>query len=221
MARLPRLILAGLPHLISQRAQDGQLMLRDDADRQALLDLLGEAALQHRVALYAYALADTRLELVAAPEQGHCLSLMMQSVARRHAAAYNRRHGRRGGLWEGRFRSAVLDPQTWLLRAMVYVETLAIDWVSRPPQPVGDRLPPLIDPDAYWRLGNTPFEREVAYFDLRKRSLTPLEVSQIDEALRGGWVLGSPSFIAGMGAGAMRPVSPRPRGRPRKPLVTA
>lgn len=217
MARLPRLILAGLPHLISQRAQDGQLMLRDDADRQALLDLLGEAALQHRVALHAYALHDTRLDLVATPEQGAGLSLTMQSVARRHAAAYNRRHGRRGGLWEGRFRSAVLDPQTWLLRCMVQVETAAdsVGWASRQPHPEADRAPTVVDPSAYWQLGNTPFEREAAYRIMKERALTPQEVSAIEAALRGGWVLGSSAFVAALGAEALRPVSPRPRGRPR------
>jgi len=84
MARLPRLIVPGLPHLVSQRAQHGQAMVRDDEDRRALLRLLREAAAQHRVALHAYSVLEGRLDLVATPETANGLSLLMQSVARRH-----------------------------------------------------------------------------------------------------------------------------------------
>lgn len=218
MSRLPRLVVEGLPHLISLRAQDGQAMLRDDVDRRGLLSLLGEAARQHRVALHAYALLDKRLDLVATPEQCAGLSLMMQSVARRHATAYNRRHGRHGGLWEGRFRSAVLDPQSWLLRCMVQVETSAdgVGRASRRAHPEADQAPAVVDPPVYWRLGNTPFEREAAYKRLSEQVLTHQEISRIDAALRGGWALGSAAFIAALGVDATRPVSPRPRGRPRQ-----
>ncbi|MES3015903.1 MAG: transposase [Pseudomonadota bacterium] len=216
MARLPRLTVAGLPHLISQRAQDGQAMVRDDADRLALLGLLRDAALQHHVAVHAYALLDTRLDLVATPQTAAGLSLLMQSVARRHAAAYNRRHDRRGGLWEGRFRAAVLDPQTWLLRCLVQVERSPAGggWVSRAPHAGSAAAPAIVDPDAYWRLGNTPFEREAAYENLRQRALTSAEISQMEGALRGGWPLGAEAFVAALGAGTPRPVRPRSRGRP-------
>lgn len=234
MARLPRLIVPGLPHLVSQRAQHGQAMVRDDDDRRALLQLLREALARQRVALHAYSVLEGRLDLVVTPPAADSLSLMMQSVARRHAAGFNRRHARSGGLWEGRFRAAVLDPQRWLLPAMLYVELLAGPsaagaahaepadaWSSRAHH-AGGRIDPLLtEPASYWALGNTPFEREAAYRALLEQGLAPASSHAIEHALRGGWALGPPVFQQQVGSLADRPAAPRPRGRPRRSAAPA
>lgn len=221
MARLPRLIVAGLPHLLSQRAQHGQIMVRDDTDRLGLLRLLAEAARQRGVAIHAYALREHRFDLVATPTEPEGLSTMMQTVARRHAASFNRCHGRQGGLWEGRFRVALLEPESWLLPAMVYVErlpgTAAAGWVSRAAHEGRAVAPALTDPPAYWAFGNTPFEREMNYRAYLERSLTSDQMARIEMALRGGWVLGSEGFAGQQAAASGRPASPRRRGRPRRP----
>jgi putative transposase len=218
MARLPRLIIAGLPHLVSLRAQDGQVMVLDDRDRRSLLGLLRDAAAQHRVAIHAYGFVDAHLDLVATPQDREGLSLMMQAVARRHAVAYNRRYGRRGGLWEGRFRAAVIDPEIWLLRCMVEVERAASGggWASRMTGHAVAEQPGVVDPEGFWILGNTPFEREAAYRSMRERGLTSTELLQMEGALRGGWALGSEAFVSRLVARADRPARPRPRGRPRQ-----
>lgn len=221
MARLPRLIVAGLPHLISLRAQDGQVMVRDDQDRRSLLNLLRDVARQHRVAVHAYGIRDTRLDLVATPQDREGVSLWMQAVARRHAVAYNRRHGRRGGLWESRFRAAVIDPRVWLLRCMVEVERAVGTggWASRTTGHTPTGQPDAIDPEAFWSLGNTPFEREAAYRSLRERGVTSDEVTQMEAALRGGWALGSEAFVARLASDIERPARPRARGRPRRVVL--
>lgn len=224
MARLPRLILAGMPHLISQRAQHGQAMVRDGVDRAGLMQLLREAAGQHRVAVHAYSLLPGRLDLVATPEDARGVSLLMQSVSRRHAAAFNRRHGRSGGLWEGRFRVAVVEPASWLLTGMLYVEQLgrlipggaaAADTSEAAHRGQGGD-PLLVHPPVYWALGNTPFERELAYAERVDHLVTAHQQHAIEAALRGGWALGSADFIAGLARLGDRPPAPRPRGRPAK-----
>lgn len=229
MARSPRLLVAGLPHLLSQRAQHGQVMVRDDDDRRSLLQLLRETAAQHGVALHAYAVLDRRFDLVATPQQAAGLSRLMQAVARRHASAFNRRYQRTGGLWEGRFRAAVIEPESWLLKCMVYVEqltpaetsreggsALGSAWSSRAGHcgQAADSL--LTDPIAYWLLGNTPFEREAAYRALCEHALTSLERNKIEGALRGGGVLARTAFAERLLHSEGRLVRPRPRGRPRK-----
>lgn len=234
MARLPRLIVPGLPHLVSQRAQHGQAMVRDDDDRRALLELLREALGRQGVALHAWSVLEGRLDLVVTPPTAEALSLLMQSVARRHAAGFNRRHARSGGLWEGRFRAAVLDPERWLLPAMLYVELLAgpsaaqaahaepaNPWSSRAHH-AGGRVDPLLSvPAPYWALGNTPFEREAAYRALLEQGLGPASSHAIEHALRGGWALGPPAFQLQVGSSADRPAAPRPRGRPRRQAASA
>lgn len=225
MARLPRLIVAGHPHLLSQRAQHGQAMVRDDADRAALLALLQEAARANGVAVHAYAVLDSRLDLVVTADEANALSRMMQLAARRHAAAFNRRHLRRGSLWEGRFRAAVIEPGDWLLRCMIHVDQLGGRDASRDPRwsseaaHMGDVADSwLVAPPVFWSLGNTPFERETAYCGRLEHPLASDEARAIEAALRGGWPLGSAAFAARLAERVLRPTTPRPRGRPRVKL---
>jgi putative transposase len=237
MARLPRLLIDGLPHLISLRAQHGQAMLRDATDRQGLLGLLRESAAVQRVSLQGWSVQESRLDLVATAASGKSLSLMMQALARRHAAAFNRRHERRGSLWEGRFRAAVIEPGPWLLRGMVHVDLLAgpdpaeaaergssgssnvasvSSWVVH----VGGLRDALFQaPDVYWALGNTPFDREAAYLGLLREGLSAQEMHAFESALRGGWPVGSAAFAEALAGVADRPTQPRPRGRPRRSLL--
>ena len=63
-----------------------------------------------RVALHAYALLDDAVQLLLRPPSDAALSRMMQALGRRYVAAFNRRHGRSGTLWDGRFRAGVVQP---------------------------------------------------------------------------------------------------------------
>ncbi len=221
MARLPRLLLDRHAHLLSQQVQQGQLLARDDVDRARWLELLRLAVAREGVELYGWALTDERFELLAAAPQAAQLSRLMQSLARDHAAAYNRRHGRHGGLWQGRFRAAVVEPGDWLLRCMLHVDRLGgvgadPRWSSRATHEGNASDAALSTPGAYWALGNTPFERELAYRERLQESPGTAEQARIEAALRGGWVLGSPEFTGRLAEGAERPVAPRPRGRPRR-----
>ena len=67
---------------------------------------------------------------------------------------------------------------------------------------------------AYWRLGNTPFERDAAYRRLLELPMRAADVQRIETTLLKGWALGSCAFLANIGAFAGRRPSPKPRGRP-------
>ena len=68
----------------------------------------------------------------------------------------------------------------------------------------------------HWQLGNTPFERELAWQRLLDEPLTPEEVQQHTDSATKGWALGSGAFLAKLGASCERPMAPRPRGRPAR-----
>jgi len=227
MARLPRLSLAGWPHLLVQRVHDGQRLARDDTDRQALLDALREAVRAHGVAVHAYTLADDHLHLLATPGTDDGLSLAMQALGRRYVAGYNRRHGRSGGLWAGRYRATVIDPARYLLDAMVFIEQHA--WRSGAVQRVEDdawssvrhhlglRTDPLLaDHAGFWALGNTPFEREAAWRRRLEAGLSATQLQQLSEAMHKGWALAEASVLPSLQLAAGRRLAPQPRGRPKK-----
>ena len=223
MARLPRLSVAGVPHLLVQRAQHQQPVFRDAADRALFRTLLGEALQAHGVALHAYALLDHELRLLLTPREATSLSRMVQALGRRYGSAFNRRHGRTGGLWEGRFRATLIEPEAHLLDAMRWLEQAS----EGPPgstsreHHTGEKMDPIVsDHSHFWSLGNTPFDREMAYRQLLATPLSPAEVVRLSAAVVKGWPLGSEAFVAGLSRLTERRLTPLPRGRPPK-LVEA
>lgn len=221
MARLSRLVLAGQPHLVQQRALDGRAAFTDEADRAHLIDILREGLAVERVELHAYALHQDELRLLATPVGPQALARLVQAIGRRYVVAYNRRNARRGTLWDGRFRACPVEPGEFVLAAMVWVEQEGETGnASSAAHHLGTRRDSLItDPPAYWDLGNTPFEREVAWRRRLEVGLTEERVAQLHRALHGGWALGSPAFVVSA-ASASRPAAPRPRGRPRRTSTT-
>ena len=227
MARLPRLSVADLPHLVEQEGHNHQPIFLDEADRSAYRDVLHQVAAESGVAIHAYCLAERRLVLLVTPREADGLSRMMQRVGRRYTAWFNRRHARSGTLWSGRFRATVVDPQTELISAMCYVESdvaLAGDASAPAPQRVSsaahhlglatDRL--VSDHTRFWALGNTPFERHAAYRMLLMQPLSAADRARFDEAVRKGWALGADDFLRLLAVQAERRVRPLMPGRPRR-----
>lgn len=229
MSRLPRLALARHAHLVLQRTLPAQPAFVDDTDRAVFVNVLRSAAAAAGVAIHAYALFDREVRLLATPAEASGLSAMMQAVGRLYVAGFNRRHGRRGTLWDGRFRATVVDDATALVDAMRFVETPPPEaglahpadhpWSSAAHH-VGRQASPLVsEHPGFWRLGNTPFEREALYRRLLEDGLPAARRAQIEAATLKGWALGPPEFAAALGAQTPRPVAPRRRGRPKKVAV--
>jgi putative transposase len=227
MARLPRLAVPDLPHYLVLRGHNQQAIVLDDEDRRSFLAALGESAATQKLRLLAYALLDDQVHLLGIPPQAEAMGRMLQSLGRRYGAGFNRRHGRSGTLWEGRYRATVIDPAQHLLDAMRCVEQAPVraglvaeagDWAwSSAAYHLGRaRLAGLSDPPAYWSLGNTPFERELAWQRLLDEPLSPGLLTPLLQAVHKGWAFGSGTFIAALGSAVDRPLQPRPRGRPRR-----
>ncbi len=201
-------------------------MFVDEQDRRAYCVALLESSRPLGVAVHAYALLDEQVLLLASePAQG-ALGRFMQAVARRYVRTFNRRYGRSGALWEGRFRSAIIDPASFLLDCMQLIEQSPVrdgvveqpaDWPwSSAAHHAGRKADSIVtEHDAYWHLGNTPFERQARYARISATPLAEARVAEWLAAAHHGWPLGPPGFVAGLAGQATRPVARRPRGRPR------
>jgi REP element-mobilizing transposase RayT len=86
------------------------------------LRLLGDAASTHGTAVHAYALLGDHYRLLVTPRDGPSLSATMQALGRRYVSGFNRRHGRTGTLWEGRFRGAPVEATQHFLNCMRFIE---------------------------------------------------------------------------------------------------
>ena len=206
MARLPRLTLPDLPHHVIQRGNNRQFIFVDRIDREKMLALLAEHAARLRVAVHAYVLMDNHFHLLATPADATGLPQWMQAVGRQYVRYLNDRHGRSGTLWEGRYRSTLIQTDRYLLSCMAYIDLNPVRagivaepgeflWSSHGHY-VGRRVDRLITPHPlFWTLGNTPFAREAAYAELVHAGLPAADVRLLTEATLAGWAAGDASFV--------------------------
>ncbi len=225
MARLPRLTVPGYPHHVIQRGNNRQPIFVDETDYRRLLDELIEHARAREVAVHAYVLMSNHLHLLVTPESADGVPLMMQGVGRSYVRWFNRRHGRSGTLWEGRYRSTLIEAERYLLACMAYIDLNPVragmvaapadyPWSSHAPL-IGLRSDPLLTPHPlYWQLGNTPFDRERAYADLVAAGLNAEQRDAIARAAHSGWALGGQDFVADLQKRTQRRVAKGAAGRP-------
>ena len=228
MARLPRLAIAGAAHLVALYGHSGQAVFVDDEDRQQFLAALRESALQHQVAVHGHVLLDDHVHLLLTPSQAPALGALMQGLGRRYGAAFNRRHQRRGSLWDGRFRCAVVQQGAATVEALLFIESHAprtrrvaeaadYPWSSARHHLGLARDPLISESGSWWALGNTPFEREAAYRLLLDEGLSAARAALLADACRKGWAWGDARFLAELAQQTERPLQPRRRGRPARP----
>lgn len=227
MARQPRLILPKQPHHIVQRGNDRQLIFREPEDYERFLGWLKEASRSYRVAIHAYALLPTQLHLLATPETEAGLAAMMQKLGRFYVPWYNNRYARAGGLFEGRFRTAVVAPDRHFLMCSRFIELApvregqavepgAYRWSSYPHHAGLQADGTIVDHALFWALGNTPFQREAAYIELVQQGIAADELEQIAASVRSGQPLGSQAFKVELEQQTQRRILPAKRGRPFK-----
>jgi putative transposase len=228
MARLPRLVVPHQPHYVAQAGNGRQPIFLDTEDYVSFLSWLREASRQFKVAIHAYVLLPDRIALLVSPADSTGLGRMMQWVGRHYVPYFNAKYQRTGTLWQGRYKATVIDALQYLLLCSRFIELDPVrsDLTSSPADypwsscahHVGAKSDALItDHPIYWALGNTPFDRELAYRSLLDRGLTAGEVETLSDATCKGWPLGSEKFKEALARQFSRRVSPARRGRPKRP----
>jgi putative transposase len=227
MARQPRLILPKQAHHILQRGNDRQRIFREPGDYERFLGWLAEAARSCRVAIHAYALLPTHLHLLATPETEEGLAAMMQKLGRLYVPWYNSKYERAGGLFEGRFRTAVVESDRHVLMCSRFIELAPVregeagepdtyPWSSYRHHAGVHADAVVTDHALFWGLGNTPFQREAAYIDLVGQGIGADELAQVANAVQKGQPLGSHAFKVELERQTQRRILPAKRGRPFK-----
>lgn len=220
MARQPRLVVPAIPVHIVQRGNDRMRCFRDDKDYLVYLALLGDACTIGGCALHAYCLMPNHVHLLATPTLEASCALMMRAVSHRYAQYFNRRHVRTGTLWEGRYRSCLVESSEYLLACHRYIERnpvragivaapSAYRWSSHAAN-CGERNDPLVERhEVVYSLGGP------AYRQLLAEDLPPEHLAQIREATQGGYPLASQALRTELDAKGRR-LERRKPGPPRK-----
>jgi putative transposase len=164
--------------------------------------------------------------LVTPPESG-AAGAMMQDVGRRYVRVLNTIHGRTGSLWEGRFKSSLIDSERYLFNCHRYIElnpvragivghACAYPWSSHHHYS-GARPDGLIaEHPEYERLGGTVNERRAYFAALSAAPLPQRVVDEIRLAINTDSAVGSEVFMQNAEARLGRSVRTPTRGRPLK-----
>jgi putative transposase len=216
MPRPPRVVLPGHSLHLIQRGNNRSACFVDDEDRACYLSALRHSSVDARCEIHAYVLMTNHVHLLVTAGEVWSPARMMQALGRRYVQHFNERYGRTGTLWEGRYRSSLIDSERYFLQCSRYVETNPVRaglvirpgeyrWSSFRSNAYGLTDALVRRHAVYLALGRWESNRREAYRALFEAPLDSTVIDAIRRATNKGIVLGF---------GDSRPELERALGRP-------
>lgn len=122
MPRKNRLFIPNQPQHIVVRGHNKDPVLARHDDFRFMYQCLKEAAANHSLSVHAWVFMHNHIHLLVTPEDKQSISKTMQSLGRRYAQYFNRCYHRSGALWEGRYKSSMVETEHYLLSCYRYIE---------------------------------------------------------------------------------------------------
>ena len=227
MARLRRFEAPGQPQHVIQRGNNRDVIFTAGKDYHCYLEKLEEACERFACQIHAYVLMTNHVHLLITPDTATGIGQVMQSLGRYYVQYFNYCYRRTGTLWEGRYKAALIDAESYLLTCYRYIELNPVragivkhpaeyPWSSYNCNALG-RKDGLVTPHSlYLRLGSEEDKRRNAYRALFRHSLEDDVTDAIRDATNKAWVLGNDGFKARIKGVLDRQAAPRARGGDRK-----
>ena len=185
---------------VRHRGNNRQDCFHTEGDRLVYLANLRELCAKTRCALHAYCLMTNHVHLLLTPPDSGACSSLMRDLGQRYVQYFNRRHGRSGTLWEGRYRSCLVDSARYVLGCYRYIEMNPVraHMVATPSDyrwssfhaNSGRMQSTMLAPHAeYGALALEQSERYSAYQGLFSGAEDPLLLAAIRDATDGGYAL--------------------------------
>ena len=225
MARLPRISPVDVPVHIIQRGNNRQVCFVAGEDYSAYVDWLSKYSKKYSVDIHAWVLMTNHVHLLCTPRRGGSLSLMMQSMGRNYVRYFNSEYQRTGTLWEGRYKSCLIQEDRYLLEVHRYIELNPVraDMVKDPGEYVWSsyqcnalgKLSEMCTPHSeYQALGADPEERRSNYRSLFSKHVEGELLEEIRLNTNKGMAIGSHRFKEEIEVLTGRRVKAKKRGRP-------
>jgi putative transposase len=227
MPRRARLKVAGVPHHVIQRGNNRSPCFCADEDYRFYLVCLQKGAERYQCTIHAYVLMTNHVHLLVSPGTEDGLSLMMRYLGSRYVQYFNYVYSRTGTLWEGRFRSSLIESERYLLTCYRYIESNPVrarivkspgeyPWSSYAHHAKGREDKVVREHPVYVALAATPHARQRAYRELFRQPLDGKDLEEIEASMNGGLVPDGDRFKEAIEPAAARRVRPAKGGRPRK-----
>ncbi len=225
MARLPRISPSDVPIHVIQRGNNHQVCFVSDEDYSAYIGWLKEYSKKYRVDVHAWVMMTNHVHLLCTPKQSGAVSRMMQAVGRSYVRYFNFEYGRSGTLWEGRYKSCLIQEEYYLLEVYRYIELNPVraKMVTDPGEyrwssfqiNAGGRSSDLCMPHPdYLALGSDTSGRQENYRALFSHPIEGGVLEEIRKNTNKGMVVGNDRFREEIESLTGRRVKPKKRGRP-------
>jgi putative transposase len=197
MPRRPRLVLVDVPLHVIQRGNNRTDIFRDSSDFARYQSLLDDGRRRTGCAMHAYALMTNHVHLLVTPPRPDAISQMMKWIGERYVRYYNDRYQRTGTLWEGRFRSAMIDSDRYFFACSRYIELNPVRagmvghpgdyaWSSFRTNGLAATNSLLQPHPLYLHLGTDPMERAAAYSRLVEATTDSDSITAIRRSIKSG-----------------------------------
>lgn len=228
MPRTARVVLPNYPHHIIQRGHNRQAVFASDEDYFYYLENLKEWKEILGCKIYAYCLMTNHVHLIVNPGKNvENLALLMKRVSGRQTRYVNKIEGRSGTLWEGRYKSSLINADEYLLACSRYIDLNPVragivddpgkyKWSSYKYKIGIEGLNWLDSDPCYEDLGQVRKEREKRYEDWVKASIPDGEWEMIRKSIHRGQLTGSARFVEEVAKKIGRRVEFRGQGRPKE-----
>lgn len=228
MPRRPRVALPNIPLHIIQRGNNRQACFYAEQDYQFYLEWLEKYAKEAGCAIHSYVLMTNHVHVLLTPDKAESVGQMMKKLGQRYVQYVNRTYRRSGTLWEGRYRSCLIQDEVYLLTCHRYIELNPVragmvehpadyPWSSYLLNGQGMDSNKLLSPHPlYMALGGTGFERQVAYRELFRYQMEPGVIDEIRKSTNGNFVLGDSRFTEQVETMLGRRATPGKSGRPKR-----
>jgi len=205
MARRLRSVLPGIALHVIQRGVNRTACFRVEADYLVYLSNLRQLAGKHGCAVHAYCLMTNHVHLLLTPRTSASCTSLMRDLGQRYVPYFNWRHERTGTLWEGRFRSCIVESARYVLACYRYIELNPVRagmvghpsaylWSSHAMN-AGTRSDAFISAHPeFLALAQDEQERRTAYRTLFGEQLDEACLEAIRDATNGGYPLASDAF---------------------------
>jgi len=227
MARLSRFILPGEPQHVIVRGNNREPVFVTDEDCLFYLEKLADGAEKHQCDIHAYVLMTNHLHLLVTPRTEPGLGKLMQYLGRYFVQYFNYQYQRTGTLWEGRYKSTLIDSDAYLLTCQRYIELNPVragmvdhpgkyPWSSYAANATGKAHSIVTPHGLYYALGRTHDECRKAYRELFRTRVSDNAMTEIRTATNKSWVLGNDRFREKIEGLLNRRAAPRARGGDRR-----
>lgn len=177
-------------------------IFRSDEDCELFLALLQGASRRHAFDIHAYALMKNHVHLLGTPRTTTAIEQAMHAAGFRYAQHFNRRYGRTGPLFEGRYRSMIIDTDVYWFACMRYVELNplragmatrpeAYYWTSYPANAFGAPDALITPHPLYLDLGSGPGERQQRWRNMCAEGMNSEELERVRASVHRGTALGA------------------------------